>query len=799
MKSNPQFSVFTSQYIKPYSTVAGIYLLALVVLKGVEWFLLGIEAPNWGQILVNAVVYNLVVASWTVLAVGLLYGLVCLLSRRVALVLAALCYGLLLMAETGLLLYLMHNGYLLGCELVVRPLSEILQAIRGSVGVFLPLLLAVGLTGGFAALALWRASHPSKASYATLPAVVVFVLLSLVFKMSHLVPSAYSHYILNKTHYVVVDSIDYLRLMRSQEMRSDDAVPGYDETFVRELLSTHPEWGTPLDFQYPLERPFTPDTFLNAYFNKNLATPSNVVVILVESLGAEFMGSGAMPFVDSLAATGLYWPNCLSTTIRSYGALPAITGSVGGPRSFQFGTMPAHNTLLSILKHDGYTTRAYYAGDFSFDCLYEYLTAQHIDGFSPYYDEYIASGGYTHGYWWGYNDDYLFRRTLEDLPPADAAHPFCAVVTTLTMHDDLKLDDPARQASYEQRAKRLPASNEDRFYPACLFTDDALRDFFRQYRRRPDFRNTLFVITGDHASGYQKGDKLSYHHVPLILWSPLVERPAVFRHPVTHNDIAPAVASLLSQRYGVAMPATVHWLGDGLGPSPKTLLVVNYAHEISDLVYRNCYYRRGTRFEPEALCTFGDDLLLHDSSDPVLLDSCRRQMELMRWLYNYTYLADRLTAHPLYVRHYRTDRVFTLPHIIAYRSPDCLPSLLGVVSAPLLPSTPLQPSTGETMVRIGMESDVTVTDSLLQHHFPDLVFTLIGDTVLCCYDKLSKFLLNYSDGLPGTYHISLVKEFPLTSADSIQVSLRSPSSDSDFRPDSRIALSNTVFSIDYGK
>ena len=74
MKSNPQFSVFTSQYIKPYSTVAGIYLLALVVLKGVEWFLLGIEAPNWGQILVNAVVYNLVVASWTVLAVGLLYA-----------------------------------------------------------------------------------------------------------------------------------------------------------------------------------------------------------------------------------------------------------------------------------------------------------------------------------------------------------------------------------------------------------------------------------------------------------------------------------------------------------------------------------------------------------------------------------------------------------------------------------------------------------------------------------------------------------------------------------------------------
>ena len=783
-------------YIRPYWAVAGIYLVALVALKGVEWFLWDIDAPNAFQVFVNAVVYNLVVASWTVLAVGILYGLVCLLSRRVAVVLAAVFYALLLLAEVGLLFYALHNGYLLGCELVARPLSESLLAVRGAVGVVLPIVLPLLLVGGFVALALWRARKASRAAWATPAVAVLFVLLSLVFKMSHLVYNRYNCYILSKTHYLAADSMDYLRHPGGSDY--GDSVPEYDAALVAELLATHPEWGAPLDSAYPLERPFTPDTFPNPYFKAvgPAAGPPNVVLVIVESLGHEFMGSGAMPFVDSLAATGLYWPNCLSTTTRSYGAVPALTGSVGGPKSFQFGTMPAHNSLLSLLRGAGYSTRAYYAGDFAFDCIYDYLAAQRIDYLSPLFEEFDTLPLECKPNWWGYPDDTLFAYALRDLNTnvsPDTGSQF-SIITTLSMPDPLKLVDARRQAAYEQRAAQLPARPESTFYPACLYTDDALRDFFRQYRRRPDFGNTLFVITGDHASSGQTGDKLSFHHVPLILWSPLVERPMVFRHPVTHNDVAPALYSLLTTKYGLPAQPTVHWLGDGLGPTPKTLLVVNYAQQIKEIVFHNHYYKSGGRFETEGLYSFGPDLLLHPDADPAALDSCRRQLELMRYLYSYTYLADRLTAHPLATRHYTLAHIHRLPKPVTYVAPDAPPSVAGRPAVTVLPAMRLQGAEGYTSVRVTFEAAYEVEDLASWLQYPSLTFSIDGDSRHQYEEDLYRLVV--AEG-----RVKAIKEFPLSTsrADCLHIELRAPYSDKNWSPGGRATLSDIQITFEYSK
>lgn len=779
-----------------YFAVAGLYLLLLTVLKVVEYFLWGIDAPNRFQVFVNAVVYNLVVASWTVLAVGLLYGLVQLLSRRAAVVLAAVCYALLLLSEVGLLFYALHNGYLLGSELCARPLSESLLAVRGAVGLLLPISLPLLLVGGFVALALWRARKASRAAWATPVVVGALVLLSLIFKMSHLVYNRYNYFILNKTNYLVADSVDYLRHPGGGNGYGD-SIPDYDAALVADLLATHPEWGTPLDSTYPLERPFVPDTFLNPYF-KTLgpdAAPPNVVLIIVESMGHEFMGSGAMPFVDSLAATGLYWPNCISATTRSYGAVPALTGSVGGPKSFQFGTMPAHNSLLSLLREEGYNTRAYYSGDFSFDCIYDYLTAQHIDYLSPLFEEFDTLPFERKPNWWGFPDDTLFARFLRDLHSQSSTHKSqFSILTTLSMHDPLKLVDSRRQASYERRAGQLPARPEAGFYPACLFTDDALRDFFRQYRRRPDFANTLFVITGDHASSGQTGDKLSFHHVPLILWSPLVERPVVFPHPVTHNDVAPALYSLLTAKYGLHAHPTVHWLGDGLGPSPKTLLVVNYAWQIRDIVFHNHYYKSGDRFEPEELYSFGPDLLLRPVADPSALDSCRRQLELMRYLYSYTYLADRLTAHPLAARHYTLAHVHRLPKPVTCVIPDTLAADAGSAVVTVLPSMRLRGTEGYTSVRITFDAAYEVEGFTSWLQYPRLTFSFDGDSRHQYEEDLYRLVV--AEG-----RIKAIKEFSLSTAraDCLNIEMRVPYSDENWCPGGRATLSDIKITFEYGK
>ena len=788
--------------LKPYGAIGGLFALLLTALKLVEYFVIGLDAPNRLQLLGNALLYNLIVTSWLFLGLGLLYWLLQRRNKRFAIILVAIIYGLLFLTEIGLLLYALHNGYLLGSELVARPFSETLLAIRGAMGILLPIVLVIVLLGGFIVLALWCAKKPSGAAFVMLPLAIILVLLSLIFKVSNIVPNRYSYFILNKTHYLAGDCYDYLRTEHHNDRQSNASIPEYDATLVDELLLTHPEWGNPIDPRYPLERPESNEEFLSAYFD-TCPTPPNVVILIVESLGAEVIQSGAMPFVDSLASTGLYWPNCMSTAVRSYGAIPAITGSVGGPKSFQFGTMPAHNSLLSLLKHEGYSTRAYYTGQFTFDCIYDYLSAQDIDYLSPFFEE-LTNSGNQKDYWWGYQDDMLFQGTLENLSTLDESQPYCALITTLSMHDVLQLSD-ARQQEYEQRAQLLPPSPSGSYlsslYSACLFTDDHLRQFFKDYSQRPDFSRTLFVITGDHASGRQHGDKLSLHHVPLILWSPLVTQSVTFSHPVTHNDIAPSLYRLFTQHYGLKAQPTVHWLGDGLGTSPKTMLIVDYSHEIHDIVYHNHYYQSQSRFEPEALYSFGDNLLLQPCNDPLYLDSCRRQLTLMRYLFDYTYRANRLTAHPLRVKHYTTIRTYQSAADVECRTPDEPPSRVGNQSFIVLPPTQLKETEGYTSMRLTLEADVIIHDSIDQPGYPDLRFRFEGDQFIEEYDKLSKFLTGDAVGHIGSYHIHLAKEFPLSAAkpNSIIVELLTPFFDESYRPGSRITLSNIHFTFDYAQ
>lgn len=795
--------------LSPYYAIAGLYLVLLVVLKVVEFFLLDFDAWNRSQLLVNALTYNLVVASWTLIAVGLLFLLVRLFSRRAAVWVAAVSFALLLFSEVGLLFYTLHNGFLLGCELVARPVAESWLAMRGAVGVILPMVLSVVVIGGFIALALWRSKRPSKAALVVPSVVVLFALLSLLFKTSHLVDRRYDYFVLNKSWYLAVDSYHYFNLRQSLG-DSPSVDVDYDPVLVAELLSTHPEWATPVDSLYSLERPFVADTFLNAYFTSvgdhraalagRTALP-NIVIVLVESLGHESMGTGSVPFIDSLAATGLYWPNCLSATVRSYGAIPALTGSVGGPKCFQFGAMPSHNSLLSLLKREGYNTRAYYGGDFTFDCIYEYLTAQHIDYLSPLFERFKSSPASKHS-WWGYNDDTLFDYAIRDLNAQPSTHnPHLSVVTTISMHDELKLPD-ARQQYYQRRAARLPMPPAGQGlysrYSANLFTDDCLRKFIHAYSQRPDFQNTIFVVVGDHSSGQQKGDILSSHRVPLIVWSPLVKKPARFTHVVTHNDLAPALYSLLVSRYGLTSQPTVHWLGDGLGPSPKTLLVVNYAHEIHDIVYHNYYYRAANPCNPEEFYSFGSDLQLHPCSDSLALDSCRRQLKLMRYLYSYTYYNDRLTAHALNSRHFIVGKRVSLPNAIDCVVPDTPPSASATVEWPVLSAFHLTDvNKGYTTVRVGIESDVVVHDSIYMSQFPDL--HVIFDEHIHEVDRLSKFLLGDASYNPGTYHLQLSKEFPLdsTHSRSLSVFLSSPRYDEDWHAGARFTLFNTRITIDY--
>jgi len=114
--------------------------------------------------------------------------------------------------------------------------------------------------------------------------------------------------------------------------------------------------------EFPLEIPSENNKdVLAPFFNIHNEKP-NVVFIIMEGLGRDFTDNGEYkgftPFLDSLTSKSLYWENFVSNAGRTFGALPSLMGSLpfGEDGFMELNPMPKHNSLISILKSNGYAT-----------------------------------------------------------------------------------------------------------------------------------------------------------------------------------------------------------------------------------------------------------------------------------------------------------------------------------------------------------------------------------------------------------------------------------------------------------
>lgn len=320
---------------------------------------------------------------------------------------------------------------------------------------------------------------------------------------------------------------------------------------------------------------------LSPFFSKS-STPPNIVIILVEGLGRAFTNKGAYlgnftPFIDSLSENSLYWENFLSEGGRTFAALPSIIGSLPFAKNgfSELGNaMPKHFSLLNLLKQNGYNTAFYYGGDSRFDNMETYLKNS---GAESIFDERSFPSDFVkmpsqNGFTWGYGDKELFRYFLAN--QNKQTQPQLSVVLTVSTHNPFLINEQERYyAKLETRMAELGFSEETKSqdrkyrnqYASILFVDDALKDFINQYKQRPDFNNTVFVIAGDHRMPeIPMSTKIDRYHVPLLIYSPLLVRRARFSAISTHFDITPSLTAWLKKSYGLQMPDTVSWMGSGL-------------------------------------------------------------------------------------------------------------------------------------------------------------------------------------------------------------------------------------------
>ncbi len=358
-------------------------------------------------------------------------------------------------------------------------------------------------------------------------------------------------------------------------------------TFKKSVASAIGNPFSYIDPDYPFLHKETTPNVLGEYFELG-ETPTNIVFILVESLGRAYSGEDAYlgsftPFLDSLMRESLYWENCLSTSGRTFQVLPSTLASLPyGDHGFtdMGDEMPDHLSLISILKKEaGYNSTFVYGGDASFDKMDIFLRRQGIDqiidveNFGADYTKLPASES---GFTWGYGDKEIFRRYIEDWK-LNQSEPRIDAILTLAMHSPFKVPDQLNyNRKFEERLIGLDLSDKTKLFnrnyvkqfATIIYFDEALRYFFNEIKKLPAFKNTIFVITGDHRMPeIPISTQIDRFHVPLVIYSPMLKETKKFSSVVTHFDLTPSILALLNKRNNISRPTVASWIGHGLDNS----------------------------------------------------------------------------------------------------------------------------------------------------------------------------------------------------------------------------------------
>jgi phosphoglycerol transferase MdoB-like AlkP superfamily enzyme len=369
--------------------------------------------------------------------------------------------------------------------------------------------------------------------------------------------------------------------------------------------------------EFPLEQSSenTKDV-LAPFFNIQTEKP-NVVFIIMEGLGSDFTDDGEYkgftPYLDSLTSKSLYWENFVSNAGRTFGALPSLMGSLPfGENGFmELNPLPKHNSLISILKSNGYTT-TYYSGDEStFDRKSNFLEYNGIDkiiDINKFGPGYVKTKENSGGFSWGFPDAEIYRKTLSELK--SKKEPRLDIIMTLTNHEPF--DFPSKKV-YLQKVERIlktksyleqnKMSEYKDIFACLLYTDNSLQSFMEAYSKRPEYANTIFIITGDHRLiPVPQKDNLSRFHVPLYIFSPMLKKTAKFKSISSHTDVTPSLVSFLTNNYKFNKLEKTTWLGQGLDTVREfrnihSIPLMRYKGSINDYIYKDFYYSDGNLFK----------------------------------------------------------------------------------------------------------------------------------------------------------------------------------------------------------
>lgn len=267
----------------------------------------------------------------------------------------------------------------------------------------------------------------------------------------------------------------------------------------------------------------------------------NIVIVIVESLSSEYTGvgnpnHGYTPFLNSLAEQGLYFKNSFADGRRSVDSLPSILAGLPHLRdeTFYCTQFKQLHGIGSLLKEQGYNT-SFFSGSKNGVMLFDVFSLRM--GFDRFYgmNEYPNPGD-SNGTW-GIYDEPLLQFMAQEL--ARKPQPFASVVFTLSTHNPYTVPP---------RYEGVFPKGEQPIHQTVAYFDHALKKFFETAEKMPWYKNTLFIITGDHIGPPQtiSPRMIDNYRVPIVFFHPGNKLPEVSRDKIVqHVDIGPSILDYL--------------------------------------------------------------------------------------------------------------------------------------------------------------------------------------------------------------------------------------------------------------
>ncbi len=318
----------------------------------------------------------------------------------------------------------------------------------------------------------------------------------------------------------------------------------------------------------------------------------NLVVIHMESFAAFKTGVfgnplNATPYFDAIARESLLFTNFFVPEVPTprsvftmITGIPDVNGATTASRN---PLVVNQHTLVNAL--EGYEKYYFLGGSANWGNIRGLFT-HNIPGLHVFeegdYDAPQADG-------WGVSDVVLFEKADEVL--REEKKPFFAFIQTAGNHRPFTIPDDHRGfdlAQVDDAALRENGFDSLAAYNGIRYLDHSLESFFKKARKAPYFRNTVFVMYGDHGNPSTRQTpweqlRLTGFHVPLAIYAPgLIKRGRRIDFTASLPDSLPTYLSLLGVPYlntGLGRDLL------GLGPEDRHFSLIEHVGVLDDEFY----------------------------------------------------------------------------------------------------------------------------------------------------------------------------------------------------------------------